>query len=146
MRLARTSFPSLILKAMHRLPVWSRPFAALFALSFAMVLGDPGLLHSCPMHGAHAMQASSGSAHAMHGAANTHLASTGGSQKQAPTGPCTCVGHCCATTAVAPLPKLATFAVPAHVAQLVAYPELPSDEVPPSPDFSLPFANGPPQV
>jgi hypothetical protein len=127
---------------MHRLPVWSRPFAALFALWFAIVLGDPGLLHSCPMHGAHAAQASSASAHAMHGTASAHH----GSQKQLPTGPCTCVGHCCATTAVAPLPRLATFAVPAHVAQPVAFPEFPSEQVPASPDLRLPFANGPPQV
>ena len=27
---------------------WTRPFAALFALWFAFVIGDPGLLHACP--------------------------------------------------------------------------------------------------
>lgn len=131
---------------MRRLSALSRPFVALFALWFAAVLGDPGVLHSCPMHGAHAGGTSNASAHAMHGSAASHHVGSHGSQKQTPTGPCTCVGHCCAAAAVAPLPTVSTFTVPVHVAQPNARPEFPSDAVPASPDLRLPFANGPPTV
>jgi hypothetical protein len=133
---------------MYRLAAWSRPFAALFALWFAAVLGDPGVLHSCPMHGAHAGQATTAAAtgHEGHGVAATHHASGEKSQHQAPTGPCSCVGHCCATNAVASVPMVASFTVPVHVALPNARPEFPSDAIPASPDLRLPFANGPPQV
>ena len=133
---------------MQRLSAWSRPFAALFALWFAAVLGDPGVLHSCPMHGAHASMAATAtsSGHEGHGAATTHHVSGEKSQHQAPTGPCSCVGHCCAANAVAAMPTVATFTVPAHVALPNARPEFPNDAIPASPDLRLPFANGPPQV
>jgi hypothetical protein len=134
---------------MHRLSAWSRPFVALFALWFAAVLGDPGVLHSCPMHGAHAGQtagASTQSTHDMHGGASGHHAPSGDSHQKAPTGPCSCVGHCCAANAVAAAPMAATFTVPVHVALPNARPEFPDDAIPASPDLRLPFANGPPQV
>jgi hypothetical protein len=132
---------------MNRLSTWARPFAALFALWFAAVLGDPGVLHSCPMHGGHASQATAPAGHEGHGsAAAAHHASSGNSQHQAPTGPCSCVGHCCATNAVAAVPTVASFTVPVHVALPNARPEFPDDAIPASPDLLLPFANGPPQV
>lgn len=128
---------------LRRLSRWSRPFSALFALWFAMVLGDPGVLHSCPMHGGHAVAATG--AHASHAAAAHHE-----SHDSAPTkngsSQCSCVGQCCAATAVASLPTVAPFAVPAHVAKPSALPEYPDDDVPSSPDVRLPFANGPPQA
>ncbi|MEO8337625.1 MAG: hypothetical protein ABI664_21795 [bacterium] len=134
---------------MHRLSAWSRPFAALFALWFAAILGDPGVLHSCPMHGAHSVHASATSAqptHDMHGGASTHHASHGDSHQQTPTGPCSCVGHCSATNAVASVPAVARFTVPVHVALPKVQPEFPEDGIPASPDLRIPFANGPPQV
>jgi hypothetical protein len=129
---------------------WSRPFAALFALWFAVVLGDPGVLHSCPMHGNYAapVAATEHSEHAMHGGATAHHvdAPSESSHQHGPQGPCTCVGHCCATPAVAPLPTVVIFTVPAHVAQPTQRPELSSDDAPASPDLRLPFANGPPRA
>lgn len=137
---------------------WARPFAALFALWFAVILGDPGMLHSCPMHGGHgghaAATAAGGhdmAAHASHGMhAAAAMAADAAPQQSAPhhggTGPCTCVGQCCAASIAAPLPTVATIHLPATVArtepaQLAARAELPA-----APDFRLPFANGPPDT
>src|SRR6478672_799559 len=112
---------------MRRLLRITRPVSVLFALWFAAVLGDPGVLHSCPMHGAHANQAATSAGHEGHGtAATAHHASSGDSHHQAPTGPCSCVGHCCATNAVASVPTVASFTVPAHVALPNARPEFPN--------------------
>ncbi|MEP7002330.1 MAG: hypothetical protein ABI969_17710 [bacterium] len=127
---------------LRRLSRWSRPFSALFALWFAVVLGDPGVLHSCPMHGAHAM-ASGG--HASHAAAAHHQSHDSAPTKNS-SGDCSCVGQCCAAAAVASLPAVASFAVPAHVARPSALPEYPRDDIPSSPHVRLPFANGPPQA
>jgi hypothetical protein len=66
----------------------ARPVTALFALWFAVMLGDPGMLHTCAMHGGHGghdgsaayaapaaaghdMQAAHG-AHGIHGARGTY--------------------------------------------------------------------------
>jgi hypothetical protein len=135
----RLHIPQIVLRRLSR---WTRPFSALFALWFAMVLGDPGVLHSCPMHGgAHAVA----SAHASHDQA-AHHASHESAPDKSSAAQCSCVGHCCAATAAAPLPLVAPFAVPSHVANSTARPEQPSDDVPSSPDVRLPFANGPPQA
>jgi len=53
----------------------ARPFAVLFAVWFAIVLGDPGVLHTCAMHGGHGghgatpvpAAATTHDAHAAHG-------------------------------------------------------------------------------
>lgn len=133
---------------MTRRARWIRPLSALFALWFAFVIGDPGLLHACPMHGGDAMAHSAASAggaqhmmHAAHGAAGhvSHDASHHGK-----SAPCTCVGQCCVASAVAPLPTVAALVVPVTVARaepalLVAFVAAPA-----APDTRLPFANGPP--
>ncbi len=129
---------------MRRLSSLSRPFAAMFALWFAMVLGDPGVLHSCPMHGGHAAQTKGAPGHQQHAAAHERAASHDSSRMPAPTAPCTCVGHCCATPATAPLPTVPTFVVPAAVADETSLPELAGGELSASADVRLPFANGPP--
>jgi hypothetical protein len=137
---------------MRRLARYSRPLNALFALWFALVLGDPGVLHSCPMHGGH------GSAHAgsvaatptLHGAHAAHAApaADAGAPEAAHHGdtpaPCTCVGHCCAAPAVAPVSPVAVLAVPEAVADVRHPVSTPSRDAPASPDLRLPFANGPP--
>jgi len=136
---------------MRRLARFSRPLNAIFALWFAIVLGDPGVLHSCPMHGghgaAHAPAAAAASAghegHAAHGVAAESAPAHGGQHQDTPA-PCTCVGHCCAAPAVAPLPKVAPLLVPAAVAEVRHPMAAPSSDAPASPDTRLPFANGPP--
>jgi hypothetical protein len=135
----------------------ARPFTALFALWFAIMLGDPGMLHTCAMHGGHgghgrgAAQAAPAAAehhtqmaHGAHGAA--HAAAPGDTQQPAAPGPCTCIGHCCAVTVAAPLPAVAVLPVPVAVAEERHPLDAPTVEAPAAPDRRLPFANGPPTV
>lgn len=134
---------------MTRRARWTRPLAALFALWFAFVVGDPGLLHACPMHGGHGgviPVATSGAEHhapahgdhASMGHASSHDASHHGSAQ------CTCVGQCCMAPSVAPLPTASAMHLPATVslaepALVVAFVVAPA-----APDTRLPFPNGPP--
>jgi len=135
---------------------WTRPFVALFALWFAVVLGDPGLMHRCPMHGDHGMAhaaASAGDAQHMHGAHAMHDAASGGvmqhhSSQDAPhhgkTGPCTCVGQCCAVSAVASVPVVAAIHVPTTVSRAEQPLVVALGPANAAPDTRLPCANGPP--
>jgi hypothetical protein len=119
----------------------SRPLSALFALWFALVLVDPGVLHVCAMHGdVHAAAAATKAAPATDHA--THHGS--GQPASAPTH-CSCVGQCCAVVPTT-LPPVQTFSVPAHVARESGLFAQVSGDVPAAPDLRLPFANGPPLV
>jgi hypothetical protein len=145
---------------MTRRARWTRPFVALFAFWFAAVLGDPGLLHSCPTHGGHGAAhaaASTGDtmgahgAHASHDGASTRAAQHD-AQHDAPqgaphhgnTGPCTCVGQCCAVSAVPSVPVASGMYVPTTIAQAEPALVVARGDAPASPDTRLPFANGPP--
>lgn len=130
---------------MRRLRRLSRPLNAIFALWFAIVLGDPGVLHSCPMHGGHGGSHTAVAAHAgheMHGA--SAAATSEAAQHHDAPAPCTCVGHCCAASTVAPLPTVPAVYVPEAVAEVQHPLTAPSADAPASPDHRLPFANGPP--
>ena len=141
---------------MTRRSRWVRPFAAMFALWFAVMVGDPGMLHSCPMHGGHGAAgvgaaAGTHATHAMHATHAAHDADgssaathDGTSQHHGGTGPCTCVGQCCAASIVAPLPHVAATHLPATVARMEPLPLRAAGDAPASPDLRLPFANGPP--
>jgi hypothetical protein len=139
---------------MRRLSRFSRPLNALFALWFAMVLGDPGVLHSCPMHGghgaAHSAPAAAAAGHGEHAAHAAHAvpAADAGSPDATHHGdtpaPCSCVGHCCAAPAVAPVSPATTVAIPDAVARVRRPVAAPSSDAPASPDLRLPFGNGPP--
>lgn len=140
---------------MTRRARWTRPLAALFALWFAFVIGDPGLLHDCPMHGGHGgviPVATSGAEHhapaqgghasmdhASMGHASSHDASHHGQSAQ-----CTCVGQCCMAASVAPLPAVSAMHVPAVVALAEPAPVIAFVVAPAAPDIRLPFPNGPP--
>jgi hypothetical protein len=128
-----------------------RLLSALFSLWFAIVLGDPGVLHSCAMHGGgHGTHGASGAATA-HGGMSHGMSHdmSGLVEHQAPTdspapATCTCVGHCCATTATAPIPLRPAIEIPTIDAPRLA-PRVAAVVVPPgAPDHRLPFANGPP--
>jgi hypothetical protein len=137
---------------------WVRPFVALFAVWFAFGLGDPGMLHSCPMHGDHggAAPASASAGHdghamgmhgmrAMHGsAAESASQPPAGSPQQDAHGGCTCIGNCCAASVAAPLRTAAALYVPASVAEVRQPLAAPRNDAPASADTRLPFANGPP--
>jgi hypothetical protein len=135
---------------MRRLARFSRPLNALFALWFAMVLGDPGVLHACPMHGGHgATHSAAAASPAAHGEHSAHAMSAAEAAPEAghhgdTPAPCTCVGHCCAAPAVAPVSPAAAVAVPEAVAEVRRPLAAPSSDPTPSPDLRLPFANGPP--
>jgi hypothetical protein len=121
-----------------------RLLSSLFALWFAVVLGDPGMLHSCAMHGGeHAGHGTAAAQHHMAGMA--HEAPAEPQRDQAPP-VCTCVGHCCATTAPAPLPLVATLELPALDVAHAAPNVVPAEIAPAAPDHLIPFANGPPAV
>jgi hypothetical protein len=134
----------------------ARPFAVLFALWFAIVLGDPGMLHTCAMHGGHGGHGATPAApaaattHDAHAAHGTHGAAHQSAPADAPQpnapAPCTCIGHCCAVTVAAPLPTLSTVPVPVAVAQERHPLDAPAIDAPAAPDRRLPFANGPPTV
>jgi hypothetical protein len=139
---------------MTRRARWTRPLAALFALWFAVVVGDPGLLHSCPMHGGHAMAGMAASAGMQHHSATSaehaseHASMDHATQHDAShhagNGPCTCVGSCCVAPAVAPLPGVPAMHVPATVAHAKPVARVAFVVAPAAPDTRLPFANGPP--
>ena len=118
-----------------------RALLTLFSLWFVAVLGDQGVLHSCPMRGSHAGHGSAAATldHLSHGhaAAEHHGKAPAG-------GTCTCMGHCCATAAVANTPVVASLVVPAVVAHTTGFPPLVASDAPRLPDHRLPFANGPP--
>ena len=113
----------------------ARALSTAFALWFAAVLGDPGVLHACPEHGAHA-------GHAAHA---THQMAGGDHGAPAQHKGCTCVGSCCAAPVIAPLPEIATFAVSTRIIPAVAQQEPSPDAPAPKAYRLLPFANGPPQ-
>ena len=130
-----------------------RPLTVLFALWFAAVLGDPGMLHTCAMHGAGhgghgAHAAMSHDAHSdMAGMDHGQHSAAPESHHEAPApATCTCVGHCCAATIAAPVGPGPTITI----AALTPAPRLPSavreHGAPAAPDQLLPFANGPPAV
>lgn len=137
---------------MTRRARWTRPFAVLFALWFAVIIGDPGLVHSCPMHGGHGMAQAGAAAIAMQdmmamqgdqvASASDHASQ--GSQDHGTTSHCTCVGQCRTVGTVAPLPTVASLHVPATVALAEPPLRLAFQPVAAAPDTRLPFANGPP--
>jgi len=123
---------------------WFRSVAAVLALWFPLVVGEPSLLQPCPTHGAvvGAMQhhGSPASAHSGHGA--THH------NDQAPTQhhQCTCLGCCAGSPSVA----IATLSV-ALGFDVVTYDRseqwATADVLPrPGPDYSYPFKTGPPRA
>jgi hypothetical protein len=138
---------------MRSLARFSRPLNALFALWFAIVLGDPGVLHACPMHGGghgagHAATAPAAptghEGHAMHGAPAAEQTAPGATQQSDTPAPCTCVGSCSAASTATPVPVVAAVHVPEAVAEVRRPLAAPSVDAPASPALRLPFANGPP--
>ena len=123
---------------MHR-PWWYRALGALWAFWFAAAIVEPVTLHPCPMHdGIHAMSMA-GMAHATGHDRDAHHDGQGAQHH------CNCLGACSSATAVGlpghtVVPRIATVAI---VPVLV--PAAP-DVAPSTPDFVLPFANGPPGI
>src|SRR4051794_27024513 len=122
---------------------WFRSVAALLALWFPLVVGEPSLLQPCPTHGAAGVAQHHGSpmaAHSGHSTTNHH--------DQAPTQQhqCTCIG-CCAgspSTALAPLSVALGLDVVTYARSVQS---ATADVLPrPGPDYSYPFKTGPPRA
>jgi len=131
---------------------WARVLATLLALWLSLTVGEPGVVHFCPMHGGVASPDAGGHAGG-HGAGHdTAAAQTDATTRRHSTPPghghadCTCLGACSLSSfaatlpvGVAALPVLSeyTLAVASHVDR--------TDERA-APDRLLPFANGPPSA
>jgi hypothetical protein len=99
----------------------------------------PASLHSCPMHGDHSGHLAAAQTHvAVHG--GHHGAPADDSSK-----PCTCLGACCTAVAIG-VPSLALvdlYAIPVRVVAVIA-PVRDTAAPVVAPEYSHPFANGPP--
>src|SRR5437867_6761548 len=128
--------------AMHR-QWWARPLAILMALWLSLTLGEPGVVHFCPMHGGGAGARAVG--HGVGHDATTHAATQ---QHRAPPGHghagCTCLGACSVTGFGPVLPSVAAPVPVAPISVPTAAPPAERAGRRPSPDRLLPFANGPP--
>ena len=138
---------------MRRTP-WFRALATCLAVWFPLVIGEPGVLQPCPMHGALAA-ATTGrhpaptAAHSHHAAASTDGSHGAHAPANAPTHDhhaCTCIGACAGGAAVAltnsvlELPAVTVAYRPASI--------LPSGErlARPAPSFTRPYTTGPPRA
>jgi hypothetical protein len=118
----------------------------MLALWFGIVIAEPVTLHPCPMHDGVLATSMAGMSHAKsHHAHGAHASTPTDTPDHQPGGhhQCTCVGDCVSTAAVglpghAPTFVIATIAVPRRIIQVERSVALVS------PDFVLPFANGPP--
>jgi hypothetical protein len=132
---------------------WFRALAACLAVWFPLVIGEPGVLQPCPMHGAVAAATNSAptSAHAHHVAASGEVSHATHAPADAPAPPhnhhaCTCIGACAGSVAVAlttSAPELPALTVVYRSASI-----LPSGErlARPAPSFSRPYTTGPPRA
>jgi hypothetical protein len=138
-----------------------RPFAALLAVWFALVMVEPAALHSCPVHAGHAAAGHgpaagepapsvgmAGGAHSAHMSGASVTESGRADDAGAPGSPhhadCTCPGACTASSGAIALP--AAVLVRPLTITIVGVSPIPTTVAPASAraPFILPFANGPP--
>jgi len=128
-----------------------RPFAALIAVWFALIMVEPAALHSCPVHAAHASpsvsladeHAGHGGAMASHGNAADASQSTGHHDDHAA---CTCPGRCTASTVGVALPGAVVGSTVALTIATIDEPVATATFTPVRAPFVLPFPNGPPAL
>jgi hypothetical protein len=128
---------------------WFRPIAILLAAWLPLIVGEPGVVHACPTHGAPAIAATA----AQHNAtvpAGHHHASQAADQPHdsAPShdhSNCSCISCCAGSAVTPPTPAGVTTIVVAQYETRSARPaaqELPSL----APEFSRPYQTGPPRA
>jgi hypothetical protein len=128
-----------------RRALWSRVFAGVWALWFAVALTEPAGLHACPMHGvAHGLDPASAGAH---GAAMHHGGGADGASHSVPGShhlTCTCIGACCAA-AVSVFPPSAAVAIAETIVRASpATHVVPTTHRPSEPEHARPPSQGPP--
>lgn len=125
---------------MRRHPLF-RLLAFLPALWLPLIVGEPGLLDPCPMHGGmahHSMQHAAEDAHSAHHGHRAPMGDHKGHQ-------CTCIG-CCSVSAVLQTSTTTELALPIAVQRVArAVPNVES-RARPAPDFSRPHTTGPPRA
>ena len=118
-----------------------RRLLVLLPLWLAFAIADPGVLHSCPMHGGGPAAAlasqSHGSGHAHHHAPRA---------PEHHQGACTCIGACTAATASFAPTAVTTIALGSIVDTHVATPAFASRVSARDSQYRLPFSNGPPSA
>jgi|SRR5579872_5452141 len=129
---------------MRRTPLF-RLLASALAFWLPLVIGEPGLLQPCPMHGMGV--AISG---AMHGHMDAHASMHTEHQTHTPThqhAHCTCIGCCCApaTASLIDTPPACPVAVVTEQVAAASFPTAPQ-LARPAPEFSLPRTTGPPLI
>jgi len=138
---------------MRRTP-WFRALATCLAVWFPLVVGEPGVMRPCAMHGGGPTATATAttpaaSGHSHHAVANAAASHRNHTPANAPTHDhhaCTCIGACTGSAAIAlitsapDLPALTIAYRPAAI--------LPSGErlARPAPSFSRPYTTGPPRV
>jgi hypothetical protein len=129
-----------------------RSLAAVLAFWFPLVTGEPGILATCPAHGATSAMLAHAPSDAGHGASHMHHAASQGGESRHHSAPghnhkdCTCIGCCCAASGALRAPELP--AVELAVVEYQVAPSVPSVEsLPrPAPEFSRPYTTGPPRA
>jgi hypothetical protein len=128
---------------------WFRPIAVLLAVWLPLIIGEPGVVHACPTHGAPVVAAAS-VPHAIGSMAEHHhpSAEPRSSRDSAPGHDhhnCTCIS-CCVGSVAAPATKVAvtTVVVALYEIRLLQ----PTVQALPSlaPEFSRPYPTGPPRA
>jgi hypothetical protein len=126
-----------------------KPIAVLLAVWLPLIVGEPGVVHACPTHGAPAVVARS-APHAIGGMAEHHHATAEpkSSHDSAPGHDhhnCTCIS-CCVGSVAAPATQVAVTTV--VVALYETRSLQPAVQALPSlaPDFSRPYPTGPPRA
>ncbi|HVZ48177.1 MAG TPA: hypothetical protein VG916_05310 [Gemmatimonadaceae bacterium] len=122
-----------------------RAASLVLAAWFTVFAAEPMALHECPMHSMHAATPHAGMA-GMVGMADmgngaAPAANTPASGHKHAT--CTCLGGCCAASAVATPATREVSVVEVAVPAMPAFPAVGGVRRPAA-DFALPFANGPP--
>jgi hypothetical protein len=123
-------------------PWWERTFAAVLALWFVCIVTEPLPLHRCPMHdGVYGAVPTAAQPHHHHHMAGAH---GGAGQHDQAHHQCTCLGDCTGASPASPASAVAFSGSSTRIVQTIAA----SSTVarPHAPDFTLPFAIGPPPL
>ena len=136
-----------------RRALWFRSLASFLAIWFPLVIGEPGALHPCPMHGA------AGAHTAMHHAAASHAAMNQGAMhdgmmqdasRDAPTAPhhshagCTCITCCAVSVAGLLAPDAPASTIVVVVRSVAVLPPAATQSVQSSATHARPYPTGPP--
>jgi hypothetical protein len=144
-------FPHGVIFIMMRRTPWFRALATYLAVWFPLVVGEPGIVQPCPMHGGVVTTASTAPSpsHSHHGVGAGQTGHADHAPASAPTHDhhaCTCIGACAGSAAVA-----LTTAAPGIPAATVAF--RPASILPrgerlarPAPYFARPYTTGPPRA